>query len=699
MPDVELRGCWTRPLLSYLKTLGVFRHVAKADDGARLWWNAEGFALIRSRFDRASLAQHLFDGYAPTAITSPWNGGSGYYDGDNVTAMNAIEASASPRFSELRSAIAAARALVAPRGSDKPSKDDKLGLIELWRATCPDAALDWLDAAVVLDEGRPSMNPLLGTGGNDGNFEFSNNFLGRLTECLPEFLTVGKKHDASQARLAAALFGGAPELTFAAIGMFDPSSAGLPNSSSSASEKAIVNPWEFIFLLEGAALFGGAVARRLDATRASFPFTVREPSRSGASMQPEADKDIRGETWLPVWSKPSSLASLRRLLSEGRTQDGRRQARTGRHMLRAALDVGIDRGVDGFERVVFAQRYGLSYVAVSAGRVDVRRLPDAALTRSADVWLDHVRRVASAAIRGRVGSVDRCATEMATAADVPAALERWLLALADTELALAKRSDVRDASQPEHIWPLGRLDRQLITRLPDSVEHRLARALAAVGRKEGEHGLRDLLEPVIPTRGGGFRWDGEVHAEPLSARKPEEVLVALALRGSLATAPDDERVRLPDVLAFLAEETDNERVLRLAQAFTCCLPCRQKPRDPAWRPHGLDRVYALTRLATLAPADRDGGKEGVNLAGLQVVKALAGGNTTLAVHFAARRLRASEHSPVNAVVQCARTPLQARRIAAALAFPLHTADQRILERAVLLDPAVHLKPQPQGVPA
>jgi CRISPR-associated protein Csx17 len=255
MPDVVLHDCRTLPLLSYLKTLGVFRHVASADCQARLWWNVEAVAVLRSRFDEESLVDFFLDEYVPTPITSPWNGGSGYYPSTRVPALSQIQRSSSERLRPLAETITAARSLIEELGIGDRIEDRKHEFLYRWRATAPDAALAWVDAAVVLGIEGPSMNPLLGTGGNDGRFDFSGNFLTHVGTCLGHLLGgESGKRARSVELLRAALFGEPAPLETAAVGMFDPVRAGLPNSSSSATESAQVNPWDFVLLLEGDAV-------------------------------------------------------------------------------------------------------------------------------------------------------------------------------------------------------------------------------------------------------------------------------------------------------------------------------------------------------------------------------------------------------------------------------------------------------------
>lgn len=692
MPDLELRGCRTTPLMSHLKALGVFRHVAEHDRAARLWWDPTGFARLRSRFDDVGLVNFFLDDYAPSPITSPWNGSSGYYPGDNTTAIEKIERSAAIRLAPLRDAIASARTLLGPT-PEKPG-DDKTTLLEHWRGKCPERALEWLDAATVLTESGPSMNPLLGTGGNDGHFEFSNNFLARLAECLPPLIGESSV-EGSRRRLEASLFGKETPLCKATVGMFDPGGAGLPNSSSSPSEDSLLNPWDFVLLLEGVLLFGGGVARRLSADRATFPFTVREPSRLGHSLRLDADAKVRGETWLPVWHRPASLASLRRLHSEGRAQDGRQYARSGNELFRAAADVGMDRGIASFERIVYAERFGRNYIAVTAGTVATRPVQAVHLLRLADQWLDRVRRVDSGEVRRRVAEIDRSAADLVVGPDEHRALERWLLALARAELAVARRPASRMTSTSTHISPLGGLDASLVRSLEDSVEHRLARTLAAVGRTPEAMGLRSLVEPVTPTHGGRFVWSNDRPASG-GLRKPVDLLLAFAASARTADLPDTRRVRLTDVAAFLRGETDDRRIVELAYAFTFCRPCDQRVGGERTRLAGTDRLYAACRLA-LDDHPSDDGERASGYDGTEVTSLLAAGSADAAARVVARRLRARDLTPMRALASVERLPDSARRIAAALAFPLHSEDRRYLEAAVLVSD--HARSSPEGATA
>ena len=97
-----LRGCSAEPMAGYLKALGVFRLVSEqADPEARGSWSGSLFCLD-SKLDAETLTHLFLDEYAPTPIVAPWNGGSGFSEGERREGIDGILASESPRMSEYR---------------------------------------------------------------------------------------------------------------------------------------------------------------------------------------------------------------------------------------------------------------------------------------------------------------------------------------------------------------------------------------------------------------------------------------------------------------------------------------------------------------------------------------------------------------------------------------------------------------------
>src|SRR5690606_18244157 len=118
------------------------------------------------------------------------------------------------------------------------------------------------------------------------------------------------------------------------------------NGTTGFDSKSVFNPWDFVFMLEGAVLFAAAATRRLesgDASALSYPFTVRTTGSSDGSTAPGDEGAARAEIWMPLWDRPTSLDELRALLSEGRVTLNRRSARDGLDFVRAVSQLGVQR--------------------------------------------------------------------------------------------------------------------------------------------------------------------------------------------------------------------------------------------------------------------------------------------------------------------------------------------------------------------
>lgn len=104
--SVPLLGCTPAPLASYLKALAVLRLVAEQqkDPTARGWW-AEDVFHLESELDQSGLVRFFLEAYRPTPIVAPWNGGSGFAEGDRTDARDAIRHSEEPRLEEYRHTI------------------------------------------------------------------------------------------------------------------------------------------------------------------------------------------------------------------------------------------------------------------------------------------------------------------------------------------------------------------------------------------------------------------------------------------------------------------------------------------------------------------------------------------------------------------------------------------------------------------
>lgn len=441
MTIIELSGCRTRPIGSYLKALGVLRLVGEQlDADATGSWVGDSFRL-ETAADKDALVAYFLDDYSPTPLVSPWNGGSGFAPKDKaaIKAITAIAGSENARFADYRATIDRAKELVAEPTWSSGGKNAKMRQIALCRSVLPDRAVEWLDSSVVLADDRAVFPPLFGTGGNDGRLEFSSNFMQRLVELLIEPRRRGAP--GVDALLENALFGAAGALEKGTSGQYDPASIDSDTTSASGNTTSLSNPWDFIFLIEGGLVFASAAARRLGAgagIRAAMPFCV-DPSPIGAASSADGE-EARGEIWTPVWRQPATLPEITRLIGEGRAQWGRDQAGNGVDFAKAVATLGVDRGIDRFVRHGIVQRNGLAFFSVPLGEVAVGVRPDVKVLIQVDSWLRRLKRqlpAAAAAARRRVEAAEYRAATQPTGR--PALLlQQVLVELADLESTIGR---------------------------------------------------------------------------------------------------------------------------------------------------------------------------------------------------------------------------------------------------------------------
>ena len=265
----DLLGCAPAPLAHYLKALAILRLVAEqADPEARGAWRDEHFVLW-TRLERADLERFFLEECQPTPLLSPWNKGSGFMSASDP-AVCALEQSTAPRFANYRRGIAEARAVNTALGeadaavrrvkdeakavrdgrervrirespeykkrlgdADRRFKERKTDVIPACRRTWRGPHLDWFESAVVLTaEGEGRFLSLLGTGGNNGNLDMTNNAMLRLGELFDLVDTAGVALPGAAEALAGSLWAQvAPTHIDAAIGQFLPGSAGGANLS------------------------------------------------------------------------------------------------------------------------------------------------------------------------------------------------------------------------------------------------------------------------------------------------------------------------------------------------------------------------------------------------------------------------------------------------------------------------------------
>ena len=501
-----LGGCTPEPLAHYLKALAVLRLVAtQRDKAARAFWSSGAFKLV-TILDRDALVAFMANAYVPTPILAPWNGGSGFYPKDNRNAIDAIRESTSPRFHEYREAIRRAEVLVAGR-TKRPTDEDKSALLAACARSQEDDAYAWLSAAVALDrDGHGRYPALLGTGGNDGRLDFTNNFMQRLTELID--VTQGTAHTEALGLLDLALFGGAREgLVDCAIGQFLPGGAGGANGTAGFDAGARMNPWDFVLMLEGAIVLRVASLRRLDGSdlaQAAAPFAFRNTAEGYGSAAPTDADNKRGEQWFPLWSKAATYAEIELLFGEAKLASGRAAAGSALDAVRAIARLGAARGVTSFRRFSFIERNGQANLAIPLGEIPVIASQSVRLLDELDGWLnafraasrrDHVPESFGRDLRAIEGAAFACADTSARAE----AWQRLVIALGEAEHGMVQRPKTTHAA---HLRPLPILSSRWLEIVDDgSAEARIAIAIASGRAPPGGKGeSRPHPGPRRPTR-------------------------------------------------------------------------------------------------------------------------------------------------------------------------------------------------------
>ncbi|HEY3963282.1 MAG TPA: type I-U CRISPR-associated protein Csx17 [Planctomycetaceae bacterium] len=778
--QLALQGCTPEPLMNYLKSLGILRLISEdaehGDTEARGAWQ-NGIFYLRSRLTRDGLAAFFLDQYRPTPILAPWNGGCGFYkkwdaqshsfkNRDVVVSLERIAMSSSPRFEPYRKQIATAKRALAQiaRPIDveqathglsnderkklldsmllfevngqamnlgKANKDDFLAVVR--SSVVGEETLLWLDAAIVLLSGQKKNRreaPVLGSGGNVGNSDFSAMFMQATAEILP-LLHDAKVPANSSAFLKSALFGETVcNLPKFSIGQFDPGMAGGANSTHGTGGEPVNNPWDYVLMLEGCLSLGGAVTRRLGASRNSgvFPFVVRSSSVGYGSAG--VDK-TRGEIWLPLWSRFASVSEICSLLGEGRADISGRRATTGVGFARAVASLGVDRGIESFVRYEFQERLGQSYLATPLGRFEVRAQPAASLLRDADAWLDRFRQLSqgdtsSPRLASSLRIIDRNIFEFCRyGTEFRFADIIWSLGRAERELALcASKQGNKDAA---NVGPLAGLSSRWLTAAADgSAEFDIACSLAAVNDRTGKiGGLRSNLEPVVwangrwnwATKDRRVVWNNANLSSNLAAILGRRVIDCRRAGSKNLPIGSPCHTPLSAISRFLAGQVDDQRLEGLLWGLIAVDHTRRNAdmtQDQSSAPP-LPRAYALLKLLFLhspirTRMDEHGrimaefarvrkhGQQGVAESGLriacepEVLSLLGAGRLTEACGLAMRRLRVSGFLPLPHRLSGGITRdsewedqsniVDSHRLAAALLFPISSRTLTHLIRLV-----------------
>jgi len=724
MNEITLGGCSPTPLADYLKGLGILRLLTARHPETRAAWRNESL-LLQTLLTREEVEQFFLRDYCPTPVMAPWNGGSRFYfqerksnEKDQATGkklklgtrdqptaatktVDSILASTNTRFMSYREALTLGRTFIEQYGlveapDNGNPKDD---LVRSLRGILPDNCLEWLDAALLVTGESTQFPPLLGTGGNDGNLDFTSNFMQRLIDVIGTTEEPLPAQSADWLRMS--LFGKpTPGLIDSNIGQFSPGQAGGPNATTGFDANAVINPWDFVLMIEGALLFAAAAVRRnADDPYGvlSYPFTVRTVGAGSGSLGAGDASNARSrhELWMPLWEQLASYQEIRALLSEGRVALGRKPARDALDFVRAVHQLGGYRGIRSFQRYGLLTRSGKAYLATPLDRIEVTNKPRTNLLDELDRgWLEKFRRFAQSETTANRFQVLRHRLENAffdfSGKELsPEETQAILAVLGEIQSALASSSKAR-----KDVDPLPRLSEQWAQHANDNTPaFRIAHALAGLrGGDQFPLPLCAQLFPVHPRYPNKWVDDannagndpanhirvctGAVGSLPHILRNLLDRRLLLAEKLDLKEKPLQSQagVALEDIAAFLQDDSMDRRIATLLPGLSLCKIPEEDDRSGS--NGSVSAAFALLKLCltpdsilcSLGAIGQDGH---LPLPVGMLAQLGSGYKSERAVDAAWRRLHASRLNPVFSRNNLSSLDgVRPERAAAALLIPL-----------------------------
>jgi len=710
MSTIELAGCTPEPLMNYLKALGVLRIIVEQglDSNARGSWRNDVFCL-HTQLTEDQIVEFFTTRYQPSPILSPWNGAGGFEKarGADVAAIAHLRSSSDPRLSEFKKAIHEVDDM--KQASHDMEKNE---FLLSSRNLMPDAFLQWFDSCTVSMTNKFSYSPYLGTGGNVGKLELSINF-------IKNVLLVFKDSKATKWLRASLFDSNNVKLVQTTVGQFAPGRNGGANATQGTEGNSMINPWDFVFLMEGCLLLSGTSNKKMAATgnaRAVFPFTT-SPSAVGNSMLQDSQTEKgKGELWLPLWERASSLGEIKLLFGEGRAELSGKQAQNSVDFSRAIAGLGVDRGIRSFVRFSFDEHIRAGVMATPLGQFDVAAKNDASLFRQIDYWLSRFRHACSdkapARFRAALSEIERSIFDYCQYGDSGsdrARFQRILIALGNAEILVANAPKFRAAAKG--LRPLAALSSAWVSASDDqSPEFGIALALASISNSRKEIGSIRLNLEDVEASGLQYAWAESSHSAVWSGADLATNMAAILYRrvmdadkagDSSSALTSSHRATLADIGEFLAGNLDEARISALLWGLSLC--ATWKYQRPAARPCGhpqehrlaIPAAYSLLKLLFHSASAQTPDDESTALQpNLGILGLLRADRTADACQRAIRLLRARSLMPKpfpmhgfpsrdDEWLECVCSMSDSRKLAAALLIPISDFAVMSLTKQVL----------------
>ena len=511
MNEHQLYGCRDIPLSNYLKALGIFTILAREHPETKACWK-NGVFVIYSNLSKKEIIDFMMDDYKPVPVINPlsWN----KYKTTTKDVKSMLGSKFGHRLEPYRKTLddldGIFKEFMVIYGLKKIKKEDidkvkKLTLLKLCRNRLQDNIIPIFDAVGIAGENACSFAPILGTGFNDGAFDMVENFIKHIGNIFdPEGKIKSKKwlHMSMYDSVMSDEIEGdaAPLIEGTSMG-HNTNAVGGSNSGYGFDGTSILNPWDYILMIEGTVLFAGSMSKQLSSSidgKAVFPFSAGT-SNAGYPTSSNEEKNegnsTRGEMWMPIWESPASYREVRHVFGEGRAQFGNRYARTGTEFARAAVTLGTERKISQFRRFCIMKRKGKAYLTINAGKIQVKNRLAAGLLEDVDRWyerMDRTRSKNTARLDVLMKKYDECVMKFCSIGRKKD-LQQILICIGKLE---------KYASIVAELEPLRILRAEWIEECYDgTAEFRLAASLASIYDK-GIGGIRKNLEDVVDGKWG-----------------------------------------------------------------------------------------------------------------------------------------------------------------------------------------------------
>ena len=507
--EIVLKGCKPDIIMHNLKALGIFRIIAEQKDSTVLaWWTNDEF-IIETELGQKELVEFLCNSYEPTPLIAPWNGGSGF-DKNNDTTKR-IRDSDNPRLAEYGRVVQTTYDILKEMfGYDVGSKISaetkksmgvkKKTLIAELRNRLPEventqnirfgSVLSWIDTTCVPGTDSIALGPILLTGGNDGRFDVSNNFMKNV---IDHMIDVNANEEA--VLIQNMLFATPAAFEKNKVGPFLPGAySGTAANPTGDDKYTLSNPWDYMLAMEGIVLFAGSIYRRGESSFAAFPFSVKASHAGYDTACAENDRE-RGEIWIPMWNSPATYDEISYIFAEGRVQSTKKLTR-GAEFAVALANFGAMRGISSFQRFGVLKRRGKAHHIASTGRIksaentDKKAFSDMRWTK-VEEWLDTIRREKNLpeSITTLLRMIDENVIRYCINRN-PRYLQDILILIGRVEHQLALSSRLNAP-------PLNSLSKGWIKNCDHNVpEFRLAAALGSIHGTDFFYPIRCNLEPI-----------------------------------------------------------------------------------------------------------------------------------------------------------------------------------------------------------